>query len=74
MTQLQPKNLNGSLVTQSIDVYQQANQVTYSSVNAASATVIIPKTGGDVDIAAKVSPNQTATYTSGATRTITDPL
>lgn len=63
---------NGSKVTQSIDVYQQANQVTYSSVNAASATVIIPKTGGDVDIAAKVSPNQTATYTSGATRTITD--
>lgn len=63
---------NGSKVTQSIDVYQQANQVTYSSVSAASPTVIIPKTGGDVDIAAKVSPNQTATYTSGATRTITD--
>ena len=63
---------NGSKVTQSIDVYQQANQVTYSSVNAVSSTVIIPKTGGDVDIAAKVSPNQTATYTSGATRTITD--
>lgn len=63
---------NGSKVTQSIDVYQQANQVTYSSVNALSSTVIIPKTGGDVDIAAKVSPNQTATYTSGATRTITD--
>ena len=63
---------NGSKVTQSIDVYQQANQVTYSSVNATSATVIIPKTGGDVDIAANVSPNQTATYTSGATRTITD--
>lgn len=63
---------NGSKVTQSIDVYQQANRVTYSSVNATSSTVIIPKTGGDVDIAAKVSPNQTATYTSGATRTITD--
>lgn len=63
---------NGSKVTQSIDVYQQANQVTYSSVNALSSTVIIPKTGGDVDIAAKVSPNQTATYTSGATRTIID--
>ena len=63
---------NGSKVTQSIDVYQQANQVTYSSVNATSTTVNIPKTGGDVDIAAKVSPNQTATYTSGATRTITD--
>lgn len=63
---------NGSKVTQNIDVYQQANQVTYSSVNALSSTVIIPKTGGDVDIAAKVSPNQTATYTSGATRTITD--
>ena len=65
-------NWNGSQITQSIDVYQQANQVTYSSVNATSSTVIIPKTGGDVDIAAKVSPNQTATYTSGATRTITD--
>ena len=63
---------NGSKVTQSIDVYQQVNQVTYSSVNATSLTVTIPKTGGDVDIAAKVSPNQTATYTSGATRTITD--
>lgn len=63
---------NGSKVTQSIDVYQQANQVTYSSVNALSSTVIIPKTGGDVDIAAKVSPNQTATYSSGATRTIID--
>lgn len=63
---------NGSKITQSIDVYQQANQVTYSLVSATSSTVIIPKTGGDVDIAAKVSPNQTATYTSGATRTITD--
>lgn len=63
---------NGSKVTQNIDVYQQANQVTYSSVNAASSTVIVPKAGGDVDIAANVSPNQTATYTSGATRTITD--
>ena len=63
---------NGSKVTQSIDVYQQANQVTYSPVSATSSTVIIPKTGGDVDIAAKVSPNQTATYTSGATRTIID--
>ena len=63
---------NGSSVTQSIDVYQQANQVTYSSVNAASSTAIVPKAGGDVDIAAKVYPNQTATYTSGATRDITD--
>lgn len=63
---------NGSQVTQTIDVYQQANQVTYSSVNAASFGVIIPKTGGDVDIATNVFPNQTATYTSGATRTITD--
>lgn len=63
---------NGSKVTQNIDVYQQANQVTYSSINAVSSTVIVPKAGGDVDIAANVSPNQTATYTSGATRTITD--
>lgn len=63
---------NGSSVTQSLDIYQQANQATYSSVNVVSSTVIVPKTGGDVDIAAKVSPNQTATYTSGATRTITD--
>ena len=63
---------NGSQITKNIDVYQQANKVTYSSVSATSSTVIIPKTGGDVDIAAKVSPNQTATYTSGATRTITD--
>lgn len=63
---------NGSSVTQSLDIYQQANQATYSSVYASSLTVIVPKTGGDVDIAAKVHPNQTATYTSGATRDITD--
>ena len=63
---------NGSSVTQSLDIYQQANQATYSSVNVVSSTVIVPKTGGDVDIAAKVHPNQTATYTSGATRDITD--
>lgn len=63
---------NGSKVTQSIDVYQQANQVTYSSVNATYSTTIVPKTGGDVDIPAKVLPNQTATYTSGAIRDITD--
>ena len=63
---------NGSSVTQNIDVYQQANQATYSSINVASSIVIVPKTGGDVDIAAKVHPNQTATYTSGATRAITD--
>ena len=63
---------NGSSVTQSLDIYQQANQATYSSVYVASLTVIVPKTGGDVDIAAKVHPNQTATYTSGATRAITD--
>lgn len=63
---------NGSSVTQSLDIYQQANQATYSSVYASSLTVIVPKTGGDVDIAAKVHPNQTATYTSGATIAITD--
>lgn len=63
---------NGSSVTQSLDIYQQANQATYSSVNVVSSTVIVPKTGGDVDIAAKVHPNQTATYTSGATIAITD--
>ena len=63
---------NGSSVTQSLDIYQQANQATYSSVYVASLTVIVPKTGGDVDIAAKAHPNQTATYTSGATRDITD--
>ena len=63
---------NGSKVTQSIDVYQQANQVTYSSVNAASATVNSPWSGEEIDIAAIVSPKQTATYTSGVTEDITD--
>ena len=62
---------NGSQVTQSIDVYQQANQATYSSVNSTAVGLISPKNGGDIDIA-RVNPVQTATYTSGATRTITD--
>lgn len=61
-------NWNGSQVTQSIDVYQQANQVTYSSVNATSATVNSPGSGGEIDIEALISPKQTATYTSGATK------
>ncbi len=60
-------NWNGSQITQSIDVYQQANQVTYSSINATSATVNSPGSGGEIDIEALLSPKQTATYTSGAT-------
>ena len=64
-------NWNGSQITQSIDVYQQANQVTYSSVNATSVGLTSPKNGGDIDIT-KVNPVQTAAYTSGTTRTITD--
>lgn len=59
---------NGSQITQSIDVYQQANQVTYSSVNATSATVNSPGSGGEIDIEALISPKQTATYTSGTTK------
>ena len=61
---------NGSKVTQSINVYQQANQVTYSSVNATSATVNSPGSGKEIDIEALLSPKQTATYTSGATKDI----
>lgn len=61
-------NWNGSQVTQSIDVYQQANQVTYSSIDATSPTVNSPGSGGEIDIEALLSPKQTATYTSGATK------
>ena len=61
---------NGSQITQSIDVYQQANQVTYSSVNATSATVNSSGSGKEIDIEALLSPKQTATYTSGATKDI----
>ncbi len=61
---------NGSKVTQNIDVYQQANQATYSSVNATSATVNSPGSGEEIDIEALLSPKQTATYTSGATKDI----
>jgi hypothetical protein len=63
-------NWNGSKVTQNIDVYQQANQATYSSVNATSATVNSPGSGKEIDIEALLSPKQTATYTSGATKDI----
>lgn len=63
---------NGSQIAQSIDVYQQANQVTYSDVLAINDSVSVPKSGGDVNIVNKVGPNQTATYTSGATEDITD--
>lgn len=63
---------NGSSVTQNIDVYQQANQVTYSDVLANDSGEPVSKGGGDVDIVNVVLPNQTATYTSGAIRDITD--
>ena len=63
-------NWNGSKVTQNIDVYQQANQATYSSVNATSATVNSPGSRKEIDIEALLSPKQTATYTSGATKDI----
>ena len=63
-------NWNGSQITQSIDVYQQANQVTYLSVNATSATVNSSGSGKEIDIEALLSPKQTATYTSGATKDI----
>lgn len=65
-------NWNGSQVTQSIDVYQQANQVTYSSIDTTSATVNSPGSGKEIDIAALVNPKQTATYTSGATKDVDD--
>ena len=65
-------NWNGSKVTQSIDVYQQANQVTYSSIDTTSATVNSPGSGKEIDIAALVNPKQTATYTSGATKDVDD--
>ena len=61
---------NGSQITQSIDVYQQANQVTYSSIDTTSPTVNSPGSGKEIDIEALVSPKQTATYTSGATKDV----
>lgn len=63
-------NWNGSKVTQNIDVYQQANQATYSSVNATSATVNSPGSGKEIDIEALLSPKQTVTYTSGTTKDV----
>lgn len=63
-------NWNGSKITQSIDVYQQANQATYSSIDTTSATVNSPGSGKEIDIAALVNPKQTATYTSGATKDV----
>ena len=63
-------NWNGSQVTQSIDVYQQANQVTYSSIDTTSATVNSPGSGKEIDIEALLSPKQTATYTSGTTKDV----
>lgn len=63
-------NWNGSQITQSIDVYQQANQVTYSSIDATSATVNSPGSGKEIDIEALLSPKQTATYTSGTTKDV----
>ena len=63
---------NGSSVTQNIDVYQQANQVTYSMVRAINNRFPILKGGGDVDIVDMIQPYQKATYTSGATEDITD--
>ena len=61
---------NGSKVTQNIDVYQQANQVTYSSIDTTSATVNSPGSGKEIDIEALLSPKQTATYTSGTTKDV----
>ena len=61
---------NGSKVTQNIDVYQQANQVTYSSIDTTSATVNSPGSGKEIDIEALLSPKQTATYTSGTTQDV----
>lgn len=63
-------NWNGSQVTQSIDVYQQANQVTYSSIDTTSATVNSPGSGKEIDIEALINPKQTATYTSGTTKDV----
>ncbi len=63
-------NWNGSQITQSIDVYQQANQVTYSSIDTTSATVNSPGSGKEIDIEALLSPKQTATYTSGTTKDV----
>ena len=63
-------NWNESQVTQSIDVYQQANQVTYSSIDATSPTVNSPGSGKEIDIEALLSPKQTATYTSGTTKDV----
>lgn len=62
---------NGSKVTQNIDVYQQANQVTIiSPVNASPKTFTVAKTGGSFSVAD--SPSQTKYFSSGTVVKITD--
>lgn len=64
-------NWNGSKVTQNIDVYQQANQVTIiSPVNASPKTFTVAKTGGSFSVAD--SPSQTKYFSSGTVVEITD--
>lgn len=61
----------GSSLTQSLDVYQQANQVTMvSPVNASPHTFTVSKNGGSFSVAD--SPSQTKYFTSGAVVKITD--
>lgn len=62
--------LNGQSGTASAQVYQAVNSVSYSDVTVTSFTYAgIPASGGSVS--PSLSYSQTATYTSGSTRSIT---
>ena len=62
--------LNGQSGTASAQVYQAVNSVSYSDVNITSFTYAgIPASGGSVS--PSLSYSQTATYSSGSTRSIT---
>lgn len=62
--------LNGQSGTASAQVYQAANSVSYSDVTITSFTYAgIPASGGSVS--PSLSYSQTATYSSGSTRSIT---
>lgn len=62
---------NGAAMTQSLDIYQQANAiVSYTSITAESRHFTIAKTGGSFSV--NGSPAQKKTFTSGSKLDVTD--
>ena len=61
--------MNGKSGSNSVDVYQQANEATYGAVSISGGTVSdIPASGGSVSSASGISAAQTVSFTSGSTR------